>query len=248
MTSSCVKDAELDPEQVAPAPPRRMFHEVSATWNPTPGCEHGCTYCWARDLVLGKLKHLPRYQDGFTPKIVPQELKRRFRSGLIFVNAMGDGWGHWVPRSWILDVLRVVAESPQATFLFLTKNPIRYWEFLDQLPPNIILGATIESNRRYMLISRAPGPWERESGMAHLAWPKMVAIEPIIDFDLDELVAAIRRIKPEFVYIGYDNHHKRLPEPTLEQTRELIAALSKFTEVRTKTLREAWNHGGLDDS
>ena len=54
----------------------------------------------------------------------------------------------------------------------------------------------------------------------------------------------IRQIAPEFVYIGYDNHRRlealEIHEPTLEETEELIEKLSKFTEVRLKTIRKAW--------
>lgn len=73
----------------------RMFPEVTKTWNVVVGCEHGCFYCYARDLALGKLRHLPRYHD-FKPKLVKEELLRRFRSGLIFVSDMGDMWGAWM--------------------------------------------------------------------------------------------------------------------------------------------------------
>jgi len=43
-------------------------------------------------------------------------------------------------------VLKVVKETPKATFLFLTKNPARYLEF--NFPNNVILGATIETNNK----------------------------------------------------------------------------------------------------
>lgn len=69
----------------------------------------------------------------------------------------------------------------------------------------------------------------------------MVSIEPILDFD-PVFPRWIEQIKPEFVYVGFDNHNKHLEEPPLEKTRGLIKALEGFTEVRTKTLREAW-HG-----
>ncbi|RLG05024.1 MAG: hypothetical protein DRN65_07395, partial [Thaumarchaeota archaeon] len=47
-------------------------------------------------------------------------------------------------------------------------------------------------------------------------------------------------VKPIFVYVGYDNYGHKLPEPTLDKTKQLIAKLSEFTEVRYKTLRKAW--------
>ena len=74
---------------------------------------------------------------------------------------------------------------------------------------------------------------------------RIVSIEPIMDFDLQPLVRRIRQIGPEFIYIGFDNHGHHLPEPPLARTQELIQALGEFTEVRTKTLREAWDEARL---
>lgn len=223
----------------------RMFHEVTRTWSPVVGCEHNCIYCYASDLAEGRLRHLPRYHDGFKPKLVVQELTKRFIRGLIFVSNMGDLFGEWVTAEWIYRVNEAIRRSPKATFLFLTKNPARYHNFLDQFPLNVILGATIESNRDHSGLSSAPSVSIRAELMANITprfsvRPKMVSIEPILDFDLDPFVELIVRIQPEFVYIGYDNHKKQLPEPSMEKTKALIAALREFTEVRTKPLRHAW--------
>ena len=215
------------------------------TWNPVVGCEHNCSYCYARNLALGRLRLLPQYQD-FKPYLVKAELLSSFRSGLIFVCDMGDLWGRWVPREWIEQVLAVVERSPDATFLMLTKNPLRYMEFVRQFPPNIILGATIESNLPYPAITDAPDPGSRAWALACIPWNrKFVSIEPILDFDLNVLPQRIELVKPQFVYIGYDNWGNNLPEPTLEKTKELIKALERFTEVRIKTLREACNYGAI---
>ncbi len=207
------------------------------TWNPVVGCTYGCKFCWARRLAEGRLRHLPQYQFGFYPYVIESELDRRFKSGLIFVSSMGDLWGDWVPRRDIFAVLKVVRVSPNATFLFLTKNPQRYFDF--DLPANSIAGVTIETNRDVQGISKAPAPFSRFASFLNLAHPrKFISIEPIMDFDLDIMVTWVKDIAPEFVFCGYDNHNSGLPEPSLEKTQELIAELQKFTEVRIKTLRE----------
>ena len=62
---------------------RKMFTIVSETWNPVTGRLHDCTYCWARHLALTKLRHTPRYREGFKPRLNQEELRKRFRgSGL----------------------------------------------------------------------------------------------------------------------------------------------------------------------
>ena len=103
---------------------------------------------------------MEKYKDGFKPSIAEHELNKRFRKQYVFACDMGDLFGEWVPRDWILKVLKAVRNSPSSYFLFLTKNPKRYFEFLDVFPKNLVLGATIESNRKYK-VSSAPLVTER---------------------------------------------------------------------------------------
>lgn len=219
-----------------------MFPEVTRTWNPIVGCEHGCSYCYARHLAHTRLRHLA---NDFAPTLVARCLQQRFNRGFIFVSSMGDMWGDWVPDDWILSVLEIVRESPKATFLFLTKNPARYAEFWAHIPSNVVLGATIEGNASTN--GQAPAVTQRLVEMARLRGMApgrhlMISIEPIMEFNLDSFVEQIRVIEPAFVYVGYDNHpnlHAHLYEPPLAKTQELIRHLSAFTVVRVKTLREA---------
>jgi len=62
----------------------------------------------------------------------------------------------------------------------------------------------------------------------------MVTIEPIMDFDLIELVTIIKNIKPEWVNIGADSKGHNLPEPSKEKINALIEELKKITEVKIK--------------
>jgi protein gp37 len=162
-----------------------MFDMINATWNPVVGCLHCCSYCWARRLAETKLKNIERYRDGFRPKLIEKELSRIFHKKYVFAVDMGDLFGDWVPSEWILKVIEAIKNSPSSYFLFLTKNPERYMEFLDLYPENVVLGATIETNRDYP-VSRAPPTFERYKYMVDLPFKKkLVSIEPIMDFDLE---------------------------------------------------------------
>jgi len=224
----------------------RMFSVVTRTWNPVTGCTHSCVYCWARRLAETKLRNTEKYRSGFKPAIHEREFRARFRPGeFVFVADMGDLFCDAIPDEWILRVLSYVERFPSTTFLFLTKNPARYREFLDYFPENAVLGATIETNRddlytRYG-ISSAPPPSARFEAMRSLKWDrKFVSVEPVLDFDLDVFAEWIREISPVMVYVGYDNYNNRLPEPPLSKTLALIDRLRQFTDVKTKTLRKAW--------
>ena len=227
-------------------PRSRMFSIVTKCWNPVSGCLHNCRYCWARRLAETKLRDKPRYRRGFVPRLNRNEFNVHFRNGdFVFVADMSDLFGDFIPSEWIFRVLRYVEKFPKTHFLFLTKNPARYSEFIDYFSENCYLGATIETNRDDLYvehrISRAPPPSSRYRAMVELDWDKkFISIEPILDFDLDVFVNWIREIDPLIIYVGYDNYDNRLPEPELAKTLKLIGELEGFTLVLKKTIRSAY--------
>lgn len=221
----------------------RMFNLVTETWNPVTGCTHGCTYCWARRLAETKLRSTEKYRAGFKPALHERELGRRFKpGGLVFVCDMGDLLCSGVPDEWVRLVLDRVARFPRTTFLLLTKNPERYFDFLDLIPPNTVLGATVETDRDDLAakVSSAPPPSRRLEAMRRLEWPrKLISVEPILDFT-DRFAEALASTNPSLVYVGYDNYSCKLPEPPLAKTLLLIDNLSRRARVMVKTLRPAW--------
>lgn len=220
---------ELNPERL---------DVIDKTWNPVVGCLHNCSYCWARNLAETKLKDMERYKDGFKPKLIEYELSKRFYNKFVFVTDMGDLFGTWVPSEWIAKIIDTIKKSPSSLFLFMTKNPKRYNEFLTLFPENVVLGATIESNREYN-VSKTPKAAERYQALRDLPFSKkMVSIEPIMDFDLEMFVQWISDIKPILIHVGYDNYSNNLVEPPLSKTKQLIDILRKFTIVKILTLRE----------
>ncbi len=224
----------------------RMFECVTRTWNPITGCLHGCVYCWARALAEGRLKNKRKYaQHGFKPAFHPHELKRTFQPGeLVFVADMGDMWGRWVPSEWIRAVLEHIARFPETTFLFLTKNPARYLEFLSEMLSNVMLGATIETDSDLIgtAVSGAPPPSQRFRAMKRITGPpKVISVEPVLDFDLDRFADLILYAGPSIVFIGYDNYGHRLPEPPRAKVLALAHELEYVgIDVRLKTIRPAW--------
>lgn len=159
-----------------------MFNIVTATWNPISGCLYNCSYCWAKDLALTKLKNSKRYAKGFNPRLNEAEFRNKFTKGdLVFVSDMGDMFADFIPSEWILEVLTHIRQFPEADFLFMTKNPKRYLEVLPHIPVNSILGATIETTNDEIIqvdkVSNAPLPSERFEAMKALDWKrKMVSI------------------------------------------------------------------------
>lgn len=143
---------------------------TDATWNPTTGCDRvspGCDNCYALTMAK-RLKGMgnPKYQNDGDPRTsgpgfgitthtdllyAPFGWKKPRR---VFVNSMSDLFHARVPREFVLEVWRVMAQTPQHTYQILTKRPDRMarvvGELCDQLwvLPNVWLGTSVEDEKR----------------------------------------------------------------------------------------------------
>ncbi|MHA1216307.1 MAG: hypothetical protein ACTSPX_03140 [Candidatus Thorarchaeota archaeon] len=232
----------------------RMYEGVK-TWNPYVGCRFNCVYC--RPSFQRQAKRRRKWCEkcyNYEPHFHPERLSRLPGGKIVFACDMGDI--AFAEKEWLDRIAAVMKEHGGKTFYLQSKEP-RVFYRIDDLPENVIVGTTIETNKItfdtpseyefYREISQAPLPYKRYVTMKHLDHPrKYVTVEPILDFDVDVVVGWVKNIAPEFVYVGYDNHNCRLPEPPLEKTLKLIRELEKFTEVRIKTIRRAWWEAGAD--
>ena len=65
--------------------------------------------------------------------------------------------------------------------------------------------------------------------LSQIGFRTMATTEPILDFDLDEMVALLKSFKPEQVNIGCNsNPGVILPEPSKEKLVALIHELREF--------------------
>lgn len=122
------------------------------SWNPVTGCNHGCQYCYAKNIANRFFDH------GFAPHFYPERLSAPKNTKMpkgkeneigwknVFVCSMADLFGDWIPDEQINQVLHSVKENPQWKYLFLTKNPERYLEF--EFPHHCGLGATADTQER----------------------------------------------------------------------------------------------------
>jgi len=217
-----------------------LMYENTHTWNPFAGCRHECVYCYAKK-VAKRQKHRCIDCYNFVPHEHPERLGKKFPKGSqVFVCSMGDiAFATVDYRKKIYDAIE---KQPNVTFLLQSKNPGCFIRESDEMliPNNTIIGTTIETTYDDM-ISHAPRPHERYRDLCDVNHPqKYVTIEPIMRFEFDTMVQWIYEIHPEFVYIGYDNHKHRLPEPSIGKTLKLMERLEEFTEVRRKIIRKAW--------
>ncbi len=197
-------------------------------WRILTGCLHPCSklYCYNtmktssplnrfykknREKETGEI-HLAgpheMYPYGFDPTFYPYSLEDpmyRKKPATIFVANGGDLFGAWIPDSWINQVLTVIRQCSQHTFILLTKNWGRLYNF--KFPDNAWVGVSRECGDR---------KWHNMAGIK--AKTKFVSFEPLhsgFDYDSQELdgYRRIDLIDINFIIIGAETG------PRAEQTK-----------------------------
>jgi protein gp37 len=140
---------------------------TDSTWNPVSGCSiitSGCTNCYAMEMAkrleamgIDKYRGLTRKTGNRT---VWNGVVKEDRDALkipyswrkprkIFVNSMSDLFHEQVSDEFILDVWRVMRETPHHNYQILTKRPERMADLVASKVPDILhnvwLGTSIES-------------------------------------------------------------------------------------------------------
>jgi DNA repair photolyase len=228
-----------------------MYPFITDTWNIVRGiCSHFCTYCYMRE-------------NGFKHyiKFVEDELKTDLGTDkFIFVGSSCDLFAKNIPSEWIIKTIQHCNKFNN-DYLLQTKNPDRYLEFINSGLYTDRMGfcTTIETNRYYPDIMKfSPTPVERAKAMnlVSKSVSTLVTIEPIMDFDLGELVDLVKICNPMLVIIGADskiyklkNKNQspgnqnwmlnskipKLPEPNRDKILALINELTKFVRVIQKS-------------
>lgn len=107
----------------------------------------------------------------------------------IFVGAMSDAFGSWVPDEWIREILSVCEKYDEHNFLFLTKNPERYVQIQVPIADNLWYGTTITCEEDADRFNYLPA-----------AGKKFVSIEPLLGDISAENNVMFRQV--EWVIIG----------------------------------------------
>ena len=204
-----------------------MYNWCDFTWNPIRGkCPHGCVYCFMKDRDVGPLR------------LDQKALADSLGSGrTIFVGSSTDMWADAVPGVQIWQVLNQCRYHDGNKYIFQTKNPSRFFQYIQEFPAKTILGTTLESNRQFGQSIHAPLPAERAAVFCDRRlqkFKKMVSIEPIVAFDLEIFSRWIKGINPAFVSIGADSKGHNLIEPTAQELKDLVVELSSITEIKLK--------------
>lgn len=211
-----------------------MYDFVTHTWNTVKGrCPHDCGYCYVKAIAKRFCK-----EQGHA-RLDESELRTNLGSGnFIFVGSSNDLFAIEHPEEWIWRTLDH-CDKYYNRYLFQSKNPMRIMDFMEHpVFEKAVICTTIESNKMHAnYMGNTPSPEQRAIAMEIISQelPTYVTIEPIMDFDMEELYALIKKCHPQQVNIGADSGHNYLPEPSAEKVMELLGLLSEFTTINQKT-------------
>ena len=212
-----------------------MYDFVTHTWNVIKGrCCHNCSYCY--------MKKRKQHSLHFDSKELLTDLGS---NNFIFVGSGTDMFAGNINPKWITQVLDHCNKFDNK-YLFQSKDPANILRHIDHpIFQKSVVCTTIESNRFYpSVMGKAPTIEERGSAMEKIyakGITTFVTCEPILDFDIDEMVSLVLRCHPEQVNIGRNSWSEvSVPEPTNEKVAELISRLEPHTNIKLK--KNIWNY------
>lgn len=211
-----------------------MYEFITHTWNTVKGkCYHDCSYCYVKKLNKNqKDEHIDK--DEFRTDLS--------HDNFIFLGSGTDLFAENISSDWIKRSLDKCFEANNNLFgesnqyLFQSKNPRRFLEFIDHpVFKDSVICTTIETNKWFEeYMGNCPIIEDRVSAMEEIASRGIrtfVTAEPLMKFDLEEMIKCLRRCKPIQVNFGKNtNEDVILPEPDNDTVEKLVIEVAKFTD------------------
>ena len=187
-------------------------------WNPLDfQCPLRCNYCPEKGY-----SEIPVLADGW------ESISRHYA---IWACPNTDLFCDEVPDALIEKILMKASEHHKG-FIFSTKNPSRYWAFIDKFPPWSYITATVESDIDHGC-SLAPPPLERLEQMRQLKlamgsqYPEVcLSIQPVMEFT-DDFAEAVLNAGFDQVSISYElTGIEGFPTPEFDRVLTLAKTLA----------------------
>jgi hypothetical protein len=112
-------------------------------------CAYNCIYCSTKDAVRNTDSHFKKFSGAWR---IDQNGLNKICGGkpkTFFVCGMIDMLHPEMPKDLIETVLERCRKFPDNTYMFQTRNPARFGDFIESFPRNSIFATTIETNEMY---------------------------------------------------------------------------------------------------
>jgi protein gp37 len=210
---------------------RTKIEWATHCWNPIKGCLGECTYCYGKKLCKRFPKNFPK---DFKPTFYPEELiapyKLRKRKNIrIFADSISDFFGYGVEPWWQDQILHVIKENPDLSFIVLTKQPQRI-ETTYKFPKNMWIGVSVDYGSNYDKID-----FIRRNKLQHEG-VRFVSFEPLLGTCKEEL--SLEGI--DWIIIGAQTNPTKYPEK--EWIRKILneAKYKNIPVFMKNNLKDYW--------
>lgn len=158
------------------------------------------------------------YPFGFDPTFHRYRLdepQRWKKPRTIFVCSMADLFGEWVPDEWIRQVFAACKAAPWHRYLFLTKNPDRYFSLHSngELPneKNFFYGITMDTKWSALkgvrlLITNELGAAKGDKRFNHANF--FASVEPMLE-DFGQVVSGLIAVHVPWIIIGAETGRRK---------------------------------------
>lgn len=162
------------------------------------------------------------YPFGFEPTLHRYRYKvlDKLKMGQnIFVGAMGDLFGDFIPDSWIQDVFEICENHPKNNYMFLTKNAIRYADIHLMDGENVYYGTSLITKEDIHKVKFLPESRRR-----------FVSIEPMLEeFSVEEIETIV--IHTDWVIIGAETGYRKGKIIPKKEWIDNIVEVASFYDV-----------------
>ena len=128
------------------------------TFNPWMGCTKvspACDHCYAAEMMDTRYGRVrwgagePRVRTAPSNWAKPRKWNRETPGAFVFCASLADVFDNEVDPAWRNDLFRLIYDTPNLTWLLLTKRIGNVHRMTNGLPPNVAIGATMANQEEY---------------------------------------------------------------------------------------------------
>ena len=154
----------------------------------------------------------------------------------VFIGSTIELFGDWVKEDWLKTIFANVRQSPDVTFLFLTKQPQNLINW-SPFPDNCWVGVSVTTKAQLR-----PAIWKLSDIQCN---KRFLSLEPLLENVLDQILPAEWDDAINWVIVGQQTPSAKATLPKIGWVQEIVEACDKagIPVFLKNNLRELLCHG-----